>query len=40
VSDAEVEAVVTHLKAQGYPQYLEEVTAAATRTRTAIPARP
>jgi S-DNA-T family DNA segregation ATPase FtsK/SpoIIIE len=27
VSDAEVEAVVTHLKAQGYPQYLEEVTA-------------
>jgi len=27
VSDAEVEAVVTHLKAQGSPQYLEEVTA-------------
>ncbi|MBW3616638.1 MAG: DNA translocase FtsK 4TM domain-containing protein [Proteobacteria bacterium] len=27
VSDQEVETVVTHLKAQGYPQYLEEVTA-------------
>jgi S-DNA-T family DNA segregation ATPase FtsK/SpoIIIE len=28
VSDAEVEAVATYLKAQGAPQYLEEVTAA------------
>ncbi len=26
VSDAEVEAVVAHLKAQGEPQYLEDVT--------------